>query len=379
MTQDGYESLNVALVTPGFSAHPGDWAVPALQLLATGLATRHRVTVFSQRYPRRGFYQLGEVFHIAQGGGPRYGLASVETWLKTAWAIVQAHRRTPFDVVHAFWADEAGFAAALAAALIRRPLVVSLGGWELTNLPAIDYGAQRFWVRRQTVNLALSRASRITAGSQYQLDLGRAHRLNPAKLDLAPLGVDVTHFRPGHRIETLPGPPVIVQAASLVPVKNQMLLLAVFERVRAVLPDAHLHLAGSGPLEGPLRQFAVELQIEGAITWHQQLPHRRMIDLYHLGRVYLQTSFHESQGMAVLEALACGLPVVGTPVGVVPEVGCLPPQTDMELLAATVVKVLASRNRYRRWSEESRSLAETDYSLMAAVENFEAVYEACFI
>jgi len=375
--------MRIALVTPGFSAHANDWAIPALLNLARTLAEQYEVHVFSQRYPARGLYQFNGLTHHAVGGGQNFGLASAKIWLQTTQAIIQQHQKTPFDLLHAFWADEAGFSTALAGSRIRRPVVVSLGGGELTNLPDINYGAQRFLARRLTTRYALKKAALVTAGSKYQLDLCRAQNIPESKLRLAPLGVDIHLFRPialqiikskivnrKSKIVNL----VLVQAASLLPVKNQRLLLEVLAQVKKEIPQIKLNLAGSGPLYSELAELANQLDLNTNLIWQHHLAYLTMPSLYQQSHLYLQTSRHESQGMAVLEAMACGLPVLGTPVGVAREVACLPPQTSAEALAAQVVEIFSDEPRYQELRRQARQKIEAEYSLAVATQNFLNLY-----
>jgi hypothetical protein len=60
--------LQIALVLPGFSAHPTDWAIPALQNLAIELAQHCNLHIFSQRYPAKGIYRFNGFTHHALGG-----------------------------------------------------------------------------------------------------------------------------------------------------------------------------------------------------------------------------------------------------------------------------------------------------------------------
>lgn len=364
--------MNIALVVPGFSAGPEDWAIPALLNLAHELARRHRVTVFSQRYPAAGIYRFNGLTHIALGAGQRFGAASPAAWLRTAQAIVREHRRAPFDLLHAFWADEAGFSAALAGAAIRRPVIVSIGGGELVRLPEINYGAQRFLTRQLTTRFALRRAACVTAGSEYTLDVCRMRGVSPRKLRLAPLGVDTDRFRPPPHQETIP--PALVQAASLLPVKNQSLLLEVLARVKIERPDIVLHVAGSGPQQNALRKLAQRLKVSQNIEWHGALPYPAMADLFGRAAIYVQTSLHESQGMAVLEAMACGLPVVGTPVGAARDLAAAPPGWDAPGLAAQITGLLHNPVRYAKFSAAARERIETNFSLPETTRFFEAIY-----
>ena len=365
--------MRIAFVLPGFSAHADDWAIPALQTLLTYQAQMHQVTVFSLRYPDRGIYNFGRIGHIALGGGQRFGLFAPKLWLEAVGRIIREHRREPFDLLHAFWADEPGLVAVLAGAIIRRPVVVSLGGWELTDRPAIEYGAQRHLTRRLMVRFALAAAQQVTAGSPYQVDLGRAYGLPESRLDFAPLGVDTAHFQTGPPALF---PPKLVQAASLVAVKNQALLLETLRQVSDRLPDIQLHLAGRGPLQPRLEALAQSLGVADKVVW-QPYPHQDMPTLYRQAHLYVQTSHHESQGMSVLEGMACGVPVIGTPVGVVREVACLPPSESASVLATQAVDLLQDRERLAAFGHAAREIVDRDYSLAVSVRAFNKIYDFC--
>lgn len=363
--------MRIALITPGFSARADDWAIPALLNFARTLSQTSEVYVFSQRYPAKGVYPFNGLIHHAMGGGQNFGMASIKIWRQTAQAIIRQHQKTPFDVLHAFWADEAGFSAVLAAGRINRPVIVSIGGGELTRLP--QYGAQRFLVRRLTTQFALKRASVVTAGSTYQLNLCRAHHIPKHKLHLAPLGVDTKQFN-----DQLPMTnyqyPTLIQAASLIPVKNQTLLLHTLALVKNEIPDIKLNLVGSGPLQSQLVKLANQLNLSQNITWHGPRPYPEMSRLFRQAHLYVQSSQHESQGMAVLEAMACGLPVLGTPVGVAQTLACRPANSSPEILAQQIVEVLGNESLYPPLSRQARQTVETTYSLPVTTNNFINIY-----
>lgn len=364
--------MRVALIVPGFSAGADDWAIPALQLLASKLAQTHEVVLFSLRYPAGTPRQFGGLWHVALGGGTRRGLAAVALWRRAVAAIGAAHRQQPFDVLHAFWADEAGLVAGLAGRWLSRPVLVSAAGGELVYLPDIAYGTQRSWFRRRVVGAALRLAGGVTAGSAYQMALCQARGVPASRLHLAPLGLDTAHFAPAG---VPPGPFTLVQAASLVPVKNQRLLLAVLQQVRTVLPETQLILAGEGPLAATLRAEAQALGVSDGVQWLGKVPYLAMTAVYRQGHVYVQTSRHEAQGMAVLEAMACGLPLVGTPVGVARELACGPAGEDPAGLAAQIVALAREPGRYARCRAEARAQAVAQYSLPVTVARYEQLYD----
>lgn len=366
--------LRLGIIAPGFSKSVRDWAIPALQALATGLAQEHDVRLFSLRYPAAGRYTLGDLTHVAVGGGRRFGFASLDVWWHALRAILREHAVRPFHLLHAFWADEPGLVAALAGMRLRLPVVVSLGGGELTYLPDIDYGTQGSAVRRLVVRFSFNRARVITAGSKYQAALTRQHGVPEEKLRVLSFGVDAAAFAPE------PGPnwsqPTIVQAASLTAVKNQHLLLRVLARVKVSLPDIRLLLTGDGPLRHTLLRQAEELDLLDRMELRGATAHPKMTAFYQQGHLYLQTSRHESQGMSVLEALACGLPAVGTPVGVLPEVACRPVTWSEEQLAAQVVDLLSDQEAYALLSRQARAVVERGFSLSASIERFQSLYHA---
>jgi glycosyltransferase involved in cell wall biosynthesis len=92
-------------------------------------------------------------------------------------------------------------------------------------------------------------------------------------------------------------------------------------RALAQVPEVDLQLAGDGPLQPDLRALAGQLQIADRVEFLGNVNHAVLPAVYQPADVLAQASRHEGQGLAVLEAAACGLPVVGTPVGVLPELG----------------------------------------------------------
>ena len=114
-------------------------------------------------------------------------------------------------------------------------------------------------MRRWTTAYALKQAAQVTAGSTYQLDLCRQHRVPSTKLQLVPLGVDTEQFQPQPQVVKTP---TLIQVASLLPVKNQRLLLEVLQLVKQTIPNIRLNLVGDGPQQKMLGKFAQRLDVE---------------------------------------------------------------------------------------------------------------------
>jgi glycosyltransferase involved in cell wall biosynthesis len=315
--------MRIGLVVPGFSADPGDWCIPALRHLVVRLTGAADVHIFALRYPaRRGSYEVFGAQVTAMGGGAAAGVGSAGLWLRTAGALVAEHRRRPFDVLHAFWAGEPGFVAALAGRALRIPTVVSIAGGELARLRDIGYGGLLRRLERIKTRLALRLADAVTAGSALVLE--SAEPFLPARgasrVRRIPLGVDLAMFAPmGTRRND--APTRILHVASLSGVKDQATLLSAAAALRERGYAFQLDIVGTGPLEPELRSLARCLGLSESVRWRGAVPHDQMPRAYQRAQIFVLSSRHEAQGMVALEAAACGVPVVGTAVGVIPELG----------------------------------------------------------
>ncbi len=362
--------MNVGLVVPGFSAEPTDWCIPALRDFAHTLAVSDSVRVIAVRYPYRGDrYRIDGADVIALGGADRHGVTSVSLWRHALRAIAREHRRIPFDVLHAFWATESGLLAALAGRLLRVPVLVSLAGGELVGLRDIGYGDQLRRLERLKIAAALRLATAVSAGSRYLISLARRRVTRP--VEWLPLGVDTQLFTPRTPRDDLR----VLQVGGLTPVKDQRTLMSAFAQVRQQVPTARLEIVGGGPLLGELQALATSLGVADSVCFRSAMDHGLLPAAYQAASVFVLSSRHEAQGMVALEAAASGIPVVGTAVGVVPELapdGCVAPR-DAAALAGGIEAVLRTRGEISQHAA-MRPLVETTFSLEVCVERFRQCY-----
>ncbi|MBV9577689.1 MAG: glycosyltransferase [Chloroflexi bacterium] len=339
--------MRIGLVVPGFSADADDWCIPALRHLARCLARSDDVRVIAIRYPYRAArYTIDGAETIAVGGAIRRGAATFDLWRTALRLLHDEHRRRPFDVLHAFWATESGLLAAIAGRQLHVPTLVSLAGGELVALRDIDYGDQRRAWERVKVTASLRLASGVSAGSQQLKSLAEAHltarRGRPRRVHIAPLGVDLDLFTPGARVARSSGARLL-HVGALTPVKDQALLLRAVAGVRAAGVSATLEIVGAGPLRAPLTQLARGLGLDRHLCFRGELDHAALPAVYRAADVAVVSSRHEAQCMAALEAAACGIPVVGACVGMLPELTtALAPVGDADALASTIRRCLAN-------------------------------------
>lgn len=139
----------------------------------------------------------------------------------------------------------------------------------------------------------------------------------------------------------------LLYVGRLAPNKGLFTLLDGFQRLRAVRPDATLALRGDGPLRDALVQRINELGLADAVTWIPRLEQiTALADLYRSARVLVCASTAEGGPRVTVEAMACGTPVLTTPVGIMRElvedgVNGLVFQWDAAELADKAARLLA--------------------------------------
>jgi len=371
--------MRIGLVVPGFSADPDDWCIPALRHLVVRLAGAADVHIFALRYPdRRGPYGVFGAQVTGLGGGEATGGRSAGLWLRTASALVAEHHRRPFDVLHAFWAGEPGFITALLGRALRIPTVVSIAGGELARLRDIRYGGLLRRLERVKTRLALRLAGAVTAGST--LALASAQPFLPARSAArarrVPLGVDLAMFAPVSTRRS-DGPARILHVASLCGVKDQATLLSAASALRERGYAFELEIVGTGPLEPELRSLARCLGLSENIRWRGTVPHDQVPGEYQRSDLFLLSSRHEAQGMVALEAAACRVPVVGTAVGVIPELGPaarISRVGDAGGLADGMAELLDNEPSRLRSGCAARERAVAEYSIELSTTRFLDLY-----
>jgi sugar transferase (PEP-CTERM/EpsH1 system associated) len=190
-------------------------------------------------------------------------------------------------------------------------------------------------------------------------------------------GVDVAGITPGDRFSRAPGDRV-VSVGRLAAVKDYPTLLRAARRVVDALPSFHLDLVGDGPERTALESLRSELGLDGHVTFLGERHDVR--ERLQAADVFVLSSTSEGLSLALLEALASGLPIVATRVGgnaqVVTdgETGRLVPPSDPGALAEALIDVLTDRPRQSAMGRAARRRAEEHFSLTAVMGRYESLY-----
>ncbi len=299
--------------------------------------------------------------------------------------LVDVVERERIDVIHAHYAVPHAAAAALARAALGReapPLVLTLHGSDVPTSEAPD-GHVRLL---RTLVLA---ANALTVPSAALGATARARLRLPARtgVEVIPNFVDTDRFAPaGERARLasffpgrdLHGTSVLCHASNFRPVKRPLDLLRIFARVREARRAA-LVLAGDGPEHAAVRTEAARLGLTDDVAFAG--PVRNLPPLLRASDLFLLPSAHESFGLAALEAMSCGVPVVGSRTGGLPEVvehgvtGLLAAPGDVDEMAALVLRALSDDALRASLSRAARDRAVRLFRAEPVLARWEAIYE----
>lgn len=367
--------MKIGLVTPGgFDRSGTERVIPVFLWLVERLARQHEVHVYTlyQRPEPEEFSLLGATVHNVGYGRRRGRLSGIA---QTVRVLLAEHRRAAFDVLHGLWATESGLSAALAGRRARIPTVVTVAGGELVALPKIGYGGQQTWKTRSMIDLTLRLANEVTCASQSVLRLARTRRPDAR---LLPLGVDTRRFVAQPPLE--PGPPWrLLHVASLNRVKDQPTLLRAFQEIRAQEPAVHLDILGDDTLNGEIQRLAASLDLADSVTFHGIQPSETVAAFLRQAHLLLHSSRHEVGPLVLLEAAACGVPTVGTAVGMIADLapGCAVavPVGEPNALAESTLALLRDNTGRIALGQRARNYACTHDADWTAAQ-FAAIYEA---
>jgi glycosyltransferase involved in cell wall biosynthesis len=166
-------------------------------------------------------------------------------------------------------------------------------------------------------------------------------------------------------------------AARMVPEKDHFTLLRAFEIVAAELPGAELQIAGDGPLRDRIIERTKELNLAGRVTFLGALPHTAQF-LSNLD-VFVLSSLNEGLPLALLEAMAAGLPVVATRAGGVEEAAqdghnaYLVAPGDHEELAQAMIRMVRTAD-LARMGELSREIVQGRFSIEGTWQQYHNLF-----
>jgi MMP alpha-(1->4)-mannosyltransferase len=308
----------------------------------------------------RGPIDVLEFLHMCTAGFPEPLAFSLRV------RRVLRRRRNDFDVVHDNQCLGYGLLGVMRdgfplVATLHHPITVD----RQMELAHCRHFGRRLALRRWYGFVSMQKrvASRlpgiVTVSQSSRRDI-REHMAVPLeRMAVVPVAVDHEHFRPLPQRRRVPGR-IMTTTSSDVPMKGLLVLLEALAKVRTERPDAHLLVVGQA--RNGTADFIRRLGLDDAVRFTSGVDHDRLVELYADCQLAVVPSLYEGFSLPAIEAMACGVPVVATTGGALPEVvgdhgdtALLAPPGDAGALAAAIEQALGDAELRERIGAAGRA------------------------
>ena len=288
------------------------------------------------------------VFYIPSNSGYKKAGASHYQVVKK----LLKRNRIKFDLIHSHFIWSAGYVGARLKQEYNVPFVITAHGYDVYNLPFRDDD----WKER--ITSILNATDHIITISNLNIEyLSKLDITTP--IDVISNGFDGKKFFPKDTMKsrkTLNLPrnrKIVMTIGNLLPIKGQKYLIEAINRIIKKRADIFCVIIGDGKLEKSLTNLISKFGLQEYVILVGKKPHNEIPAWINACDIFVIPSLKESGPVVLFEALACGKPVIGTEVGVIPEIleehrlGSMIPPGNSKVLATNILKALKTD-----WSSE---------------------------
>jgi L-malate glycosyltransferase len=274
------------------------------------------------------------------------------------WAIRKLIREFNPDMVHAHYASSCGLVAALSGF---HPFILSVWGDDILEFP------RKSPIHKLAVQQTILHADYVTATSNMLAEKTSALIKHRKKISVIPFGVNLNLFKPG--ASSSKEKITIGTARSFTSKYGLEYLIRAFAQLRQKYPKIALTLIGDGPLRQSMQSLAISLGIAEDISFTGALPNDEVAVMLRGFDIFVMPSVGEGDvfGVAAVEAMAAGLPVIATRVGGLPEVvddgktGKIVDPANVDSLIAGIEPYIESEELRIAHGHQGRIKAEKQY------------------
>jgi 1,2-diacylglycerol 3-alpha-glucosyltransferase len=320
--------INIVLLTPGFAADDKDTtAFPSLQLYTRHLSLHHplvKLQIITFHYP---FY-AGEytwngirVYSFAGKGRKWY---KPFLWIKILILLFRLRKSEGIHIIHSFWLSETVFTGMLFCWLTGTGFLATAMGQDVTSKNKYLRVLRLF-----TFNLTLI--------SDFQSRYLKTFRRSGI-FKVIPFGIEPSYYNG----PTNERPTDVLGVGSLNSIKNYNQFLEVIEILVRRFPEIHCRIIGEGIEKAHLEEVASVKGVGKNVFFAGALSYKKVISEMESAKILLHTATFEGQALVIMEALAAGMYVASTPVGIAISLSSkkLMTGTTREELAGHIIKFL---------------------------------------
>jgi L-malate glycosyltransferase len=349
--------------------------------LGKELALRgHEVHFISYALPfRLSHYIENIVFHEVEIS--TYPLFEFSLYsLSLASKMVEVAEFEKLDLLHVHYAIPHATSAYLAKEMLSKnrdlKIFTTLHGTDITLV-----GLEPSFL--PLVKFSIEKSDGVTAVSRFLKEKTITNYSIESDIKVIPNFVDTDHFKPGSycdfRKAIAPrGEKILVHTSNFRPVKRVPDTIRIFEKIHKEIPSK-LILVGDGPDRSECERLARQLELGDSVKFLGK--QEGLVEILSSSDLFLIPSQSESFGLAALEAMACGLPVISSSVGGLPELvkhnetGFIAEIGDVDRMAKYALELLSNEKKYKLFSDNSRERAVNKFDKSKVVPLYEEYYE----
>jgi glycosyltransferase involved in cell wall biosynthesis len=289
-------------------------------------------------------------------------------------------RREQSEVLHA---NNLYFFTTIAACLnlkaLRKPLVTTLHVGSISELDRIARYPARLY-ERSIGRWILRKSSHIVAVSQAVKQYAETQGMDPCKVSVVPNAVDTLEFRPASPEDNHDDGMVRVGfIGRLISNKGPQYLVEAAPRILRNSSDVQFQLAGDGPMLQELKHRARQLGVEDSFGFLGTVPSNA--EFLRSCDILVRPSLTDGMPLAVLEAMACGIPTVAFNVGGTPEIlrdgqtGFLTEPKDIDALVTRISELASNPELRSTMGEQARAFIEKYYNWKHVACQMSEIYD----
>lgn len=283
------------------------------------------------------------------------------------------------DIIHVQWPIPNGLGALFLKKIYRIPYINTIHGEEV-------YLSKRYhtlFALKRLVNNSTKTITNSSATRNSCLENG----LEKRKIDIIPFGVDVNFYRPleANKNENIFQ---VLSVGYLIERKGFEYLIKAIQEVLKKHVNVRLTIVGSGPLEKMLKYLIKKLELKDNVKIMKNISDEELLHLYNFSDLFVLPSIVDSQGnteglgVVLLEAMACGLPVIGSDVGGIPDIiqdnetGLLVTQKESLELSGAILNLIENENLRKKLAINGYNRVRWKFSWEKIAEKYLKVYNS---
>lgn len=302
------------------------------------------------------------------------------------FALLRILAKEKFDIISCHWILPNGFIAYLVSRFIKIPYTVSLAGSDV-------YVANKNKLFAFMAKLAAQSAKAVFADSPTYVDQLKKTGANVKNYSIVPYPVDTSMLKINlsgvsalrSELNLQKDTIILLGVGRLIYKKGFEYLLKAFFKVTKKYKKTILIIVGEGDLEIRLKKLSKNLHIESFVKFVGNIKRDKIVAFYNLADIFIMPSVIDEGGniddrpVALLEAIACGKPVIATnfPGNALSikegESGFLVPQKDVKSLGNAITRLIEEKDLRMRMSQKASQLANTNFGIKTIGEKYSAI------